>query len=48
MKNNSAKDSYNEGAELIDSGMDVVATEAENCDCSQGFQSCQVLGGRTG
>ena len=37
-----------DGAELIDSGMDVVAKEAENCDCLQGFQSCQFLGGRTG
>ncbi|XP_044973880.1 tubulin delta chain-like [Hordeum vulgare subsp. vulgare] len=38
----------NEGAELIDSILDVVCKEAENRDCLQGFQVCQLLGGGTG
>jgi len=29
---------YTEGAELIDSVLDVVRKEAEGCDCLQGFQ----------
>ncbi|XVF73122.1 hypothetical protein PTKIN_Ptkin12aG0176500 [Pterospermum kingtungense] len=37
-----------EGAELIDSVLDVVRKEAENCDCLQGFQVCHSLGGGTG
>jgi tubulin beta len=28
--------------------MDVVRKEAEGCDCLQGFQICQSLGGGTG
>ncbi|RWR98240.1 Tubulin beta-1 chain [Cinnamomum micranthum f. kanehirae] len=39
---------YTEGAELIDSVLDVVRKEAENCDCLQGFQVCHSLGGGTG
>ena len=35
-------------SELIDSWLDVVRKEAEGCDCLQGFQSCQFLGGGTG
>lgn len=35
--NNWAKGHYTEGAELIDSVLDVVRKEAENCDCLQGF-----------
>ncbi|KAK8582279.1 hypothetical protein V6N12_072468 [Hibiscus sabdariffa] len=46
--NNWAKDHYTEGAELIDSVLDVVRKEAENCDCLQGFQVCHSLGGGTG
>ncbi|MBA0595950.1 hypothetical protein Gorai_012799, partial [Gossypium raimondii] len=57
--NNWAKGHYTEGAELIDSALDVVRKEAENCDCLQGcsllhvtygpgFQVCQSLGGGTG
>ena len=38
--NNWAKGHYTEGAELIDSVLDVVRKEAEGCDCLQGFQ-CQ-------
>ncbi|KAB5573586.1 hypothetical protein DKX38_000780 [Salix brachista] len=34
--NNWAKGHYTEGAELIDSFLDVVRKEAENCDCLQG------------
>jgi tubulin beta len=46
--NNWAKGHYTEGAELIDSVLDVVRKEAENCDCMQGFQVCHSLGGGTG
>jgi hypothetical protein len=35
--NNWAKGHYTEGAELIDSVLDVVRKEAENCDCLQGW-----------
>jgi tubulin beta len=46
--NNWAKGHYTEGAELIDSVLDVVRKEAESCDCLQGFQICQSMGGGTG
>ncbi|KAF3533137.1 hypothetical protein DY000_02040034 [Brassica cretica] len=46
--NNWAKGHYTEGAELIDSVLDVVRKEVENCDCLQGFQVCHSLGGGTG
>ncbi|CAI9301929.1 unnamed protein product [Lactuca saligna] len=46
--NNWAKGHYTEGAELIDSVLDVVRKEAENCDALQGFQVCHSLGGGTG
>merc|ERR1712080_311100 len=36
--NNWAKGHYTEGAELVDSVLDVVRKEAESCDCLQGFQ----------
>nr|KYP43714.1 Tubulin beta-1 chain [Cajanus cajan] len=45
---NWAKGHYTEGAELIDSVLDVVRKEAEHCDCLQGFQVCHSLGGGTG
>ncbi|PPD67943.1 hypothetical protein GOBAR_DD35181 [Gossypium barbadense] len=35
--NNWAKGHYTEGAELIDSVLDVFRKEAENCDCLQGY-----------
>ena len=35
--NNWAKGHYTEGAELIDSVMDIVRKEAESCDCLQGM-----------
>ncbi|KAF7124364.1 hypothetical protein RHSIM_Rhsim12G0138700 [Rhododendron simsii] len=37
--NNWAKGHYTEGAELIDSVLDVVRREAESCDCLQAFPS---------
>ncbi|UKJ90425.1 tubulin subunit beta [Theileria orientalis] len=46
--NNWAKGHYTEGAELVDSVLDVVRKEAENCDCLQGFQFTHSLGGGTG
>jgi len=46
--NNWAKGHYTEGAELIDSVLDVVRKEAEGCDCIQGFQFAHSLGGGTG
>jgi len=46
--NNWAKGHYTEGAELVDSVMDVVRKEAEACDSLQGFQLCHSLGGGTG
>jgi len=46
--NNWAKGHYTEGAELVDSVLDVVRKEAENCDCLQGFQISHSLGGGTG
>lgn len=46
--NNWAKGHYTEGAELVDSIMDVVRKEAESCDSLQGFQITHSLGGGTG
>ncbi|KAL7411744.1 tubulin beta chain [Mrakia frigida] len=46
--NNWAKGHYTEGAELVDSVLDVVRKEAENTDCLQGFQITHSLGGGTG
>ena len=46
--NNWAKGHYTEGAELVDSVLDVVRKESENCDCLQGFQLAHSLGGGTG
>ncbi|CAL1263483.1 unnamed protein product [Larinioides sclopetarius] len=46
--NNWAKGHYTEGAELVDSVMDVVRKESEGCDCLQGFQLTHSLGGGTG
>lgn len=46
--NNWAKGHYTEGAELVDSVLDVIRKEAENCDCLQGFQLAHSLGGGTG
>lgn len=46
--NNWAKGHYTEGAELVDSVLDVIRKEAEKCDCLQGFQLTHSLGGGTG
>ncbi|KAJ8337155.1 hypothetical protein SKAU_G00383750 [Synaphobranchus kaupii] len=46
--NNWAKGHYTEGAELMDSVLDVVRKECEYCDCLQGFQLTHSLGGGTG
>ncbi|KAL4201277.1 hypothetical protein AMTRI_Chr02g257930 [Amborella trichopoda] len=46
--NNWAKGHYTEGAELIDSVLDAVRKETENCDCLQRFQVCHSLGGWSG
>ena len=46
--NNWAKGYYTEGAELVESVMDIVRKEAETCDSLQGFQVVQSLGGGTG
>ncbi|CAH0373777.1 unnamed protein product [Pelagomonas calceolata] len=45
--NNWAKGHYTEGAELIDSVLDVVRKEAES-DCLRGFQLVHSMGGGTG
>ena len=46
--NNWAKGHYTEGAELIDTVLDLVRREAEACDCLQGFGILHSLGGGTG
>ena len=43
-----AKGHYTEGAELVDSVLEVVRREAEGCDSLQGFQISHSLGGGTG
>jgi tubulin beta len=43
-----AKGYYTEGAELVESILDVIRKEAENTDCLQGFQLAHSLGGGTG
>lgn len=46
--NNWAKGHYTEGAELVETCLDVVRREAETCDVLQGFQVTHSLGGGTG
>lgn len=46
--NNWAKGHYTEGAELVDSVLEVIRKESEGCDCLQGFQLAHSLGGGTG
>ena len=46
--NNWARGHYTDGAELIDSVLDIVRRETEGCDCLQGFQVIHSLGGGTG
>ncbi|CAL9733634.1 tubulin beta chain [Monosporozyma servazzii] len=43
-----AKGHYTEGAELVESVMDVIRREVEGCDSLQGFQITHSLGGGTG
>merc|ERR1711992_486806 len=43
-----AKGHYTEGAELVDSVLDRVRMEIEQCDSPQGFQIFHSLGGGTG
>ena len=45
---NWAKGFYNDGPEHVDSVVDVIRKEAETCDCMQGFQLTNSLGGGTG
>lgn len=46
--NNWAKGHYTEGAELVESVLDVIRKESEGCDSLQGFQLAHSLGGGTG
>jgi len=46
--NNWAKGHYTEGAELVESVLDRVRLEIEQCDSPQGFQVFHSLGGGTG
>jgi len=46
--NNWAKGHYTEGGEIIDEVMDIIRKEVEGCDCPQGLQLTQSLGGGTG
>jgi len=46
--NNWAKGHYTEGAEMVDSVLDVIRKESEGTDCLQGFQLTHSLGGGTG
>ncbi|KAJ7590074.1 beta-tubulin 2 [Mycena floridula] len=46
--NNWAKGFYTEGAEIIDSLMEVLRHQTEPCDALQGFQLIHSLGGGTG
>jgi tubulin beta len=42
--NNWAKGHYTEGAELVDSVLDVVRKEAEGTDCLQGVRRSALVG----
>ena len=46
--NNWAKGHLTEGAELLDSVLDVIRKETEGCECMQGFQLTHSIGGGTG
>lgn len=46
--NNWAKGYYTEGAELVESILDVLRSQVEGCDSFQGFQFIHSLGGGTG
>lgn len=46
--NNWAKGYFTEGADILESVLDVVRKEAEGCDCLQGYQLVHSIGGGTG
>ncbi|XP_061925898.1 tubulin beta-2 chain-like isoform X1 [Entelurus aequoreus] len=46
--NNWAKGHYTDGADMVESVVEVVRKESESCDCLQGFQLTHSLGGGTG
>ena len=46
--NNFAKGYYTEGAEVVESVLDILRKESENCECIQGLQLAHSLGGGTG
>ncbi|KDN45421.1 hypothetical protein RSAG8_05008, partial [Rhizoctonia solani AG-8 WAC10335] len=46
--NNFAKGHYTEGAELVDSILEVLRKQVEQCDAMQGFQLIHSLGGGSG
>ncbi|KJA20575.1 hypothetical protein HYPSUDRAFT_43088 [Hypholoma sublateritium FD-334 SS-4] len=46
--NNWAKGYYTEGAELVESILDIIRRQSESCDALQGFQILHSLGGGTG
>ena len=46
--NNWAKGHYTDGADFVDSVMDIVRKETESCDCLHAFQVTHSLGGGTG
>jgi len=46
--NNFGKGHYTEGAELVDSILEVIRKQVEQCDALQGFQLIHSLGGGTG
>jgi len=46
--NNWAKGYYTEGAEMVDSILEIVRRQVETCDALQGFQLIHSLGGGTG
>ncbi|KAF9532700.1 beta-tubulin 2 tubb2 [Crepidotus variabilis] len=46
--NNWAKGYYTEGAELVDSILDIIRKQSEGCESLQGFQLLHSLGGGTG
>ncbi|PSR74248.1 hypothetical protein PHLCEN_2v9992 [Hermanssonia centrifuga] len=46
--NNWAKGFYTEGAEMIESVLEMMRRQSENCDALQGFQMIHSLGGGTG
>ncbi|KAF6769358.1 hypothetical protein AHF37_11800 [Paragonimus kellicotti] len=46
--NNWAKGYYTDGAELIESILELIRRECDACECLQGFQIVHSMGGGTG